>query len=537
MKTRMKTGSLLAIACILVAVITLSQHAMASTVLPEAVVHHPVSTRNPEVQKLFDQGLFFVYAFNHDEAIRRFQQAAQLDPGFAMAYWGIALALGPNINLEADPPRQKAAYEAVQKALALSANAPEQEKQYIKALATRYTGKADEDLPGLARRYKDAMKELSARYPDDTDAATLYAESLMNLRPWRLWSADGRPAEGTLEIVSVLESVLLRHPAHVGANHYYIHAVEASPHPEWALPSADRLKAMQLPAGHLVHMPAHIYMRMGNYAGASERNQAAAATDEAYLEKSNVHGIYPMMYYSHNLHFLAVSRAMEGRFEESMKAAEKLARHVAPHAAEMPMLEFFVSTPTLILARFQKWPEILNLPEAPKSMPISRNAWHFARALAYASTGKVEEARSERTLFLKSGEEMPADLKVDLNSAREVFQVALWYLDAHIAMARGDLPKAIDSLRKGAVAEDRLNYTEPPTWYLPLREPLGAVLLKKGELLEAERTFREELVRNPRSGRALFGLWESLKAQGRSYEAQLVRREYEAAWSNADTKL
>src|ERR1700694_4948575 len=317
-------------------------------------MHHPVSTTSAEAQRFFDQGLALVYAFNHDEAVRSFKRAAELDPQMVMADWGMALALGPNINLDVDPQREKAAYEAVQRALSLSANAPENERAYIEALAKRYSIDPKADLKKLAVDYKNAMGELIKRYPDDLDAATLYAESAMDLRPWQLWSADGKPAEGTEEIVAVLESVLRRNPNHPGAIHYYIHAVEASPHPERALAYAPKLPQLMPMAGHLMHMPAHIYARTGDYENAALSNVHAAAADEAYIKAGGLQGIYPLMYYSHNLHFLAIAYSMEGRFTDAMRATKQLEANVSPHLKDMPMLEGFMTVTPLLLVGFNR---------------------------------------------------------------------------------------------------------------------------------------------------------------------------------------
>src|SRR5947209_14020979 len=284
-------------------------------------LHHPVSTRSPEAQRFFDQGLRLVYAFNHEEAVRSFQRAAELDPDCPMAYWGMALALGPNINADVDPEREKLAYEAIQKALPLAAKVSEPERAYIGAMAKRYTSDPKADLKKLNVDYRNAMAEVIKRYPDDPDAATFYAESIMLLRPWQYWSADGKPAEGTLELVAVLEAVLKRNPDHVGANHFYIHAVEASLHPEWALPSAQRLKVLTPAAGHLVHMPAHIDIRTGNYEAAARANVYAAEADREYFKKAGTQSMYAMMYYSHNLHFLTMANCMQGRFTDAQRAA------------------------------------------------------------------------------------------------------------------------------------------------------------------------------------------------------------------------
>jgi len=499
--------------------------------------HHPVSTKNPEAQRFFDQGLILIFAFNHDEAVRSFKRAAVLDPNLAMAYWGIALALGPNINLDVDPEREKAAYEAIQKALALSAKAPEQERAYIEVLAKRYSIDPKADLKKLAVDYKNAMGELVKRYPDDLDAATLYAESMMDLRPWQLWNKNGTPVEGTEEIVTVLESVLKRNPNHIGANHYYIHSVEASPHPEIALPSAERLKTLVPAAGHLVHMPAHIYMRTGDYEAAVQANKAGAEADQAYIKSRGGEGIYPIMYYNHNLQFLAVAYAMEGRFSDAKKAADQLEAHVGPHVKGMPMLEFFMPTSTLILVRFQRWDEILKSPRPDPEMGITNAMWDFARGMAYAATGKVKKAESERKLFIAAEKTVSAGATWDLNSANSVLKIAGLVLDARIALAKGDKKSAIGFLKKAVEAEDAINYAEPPGWYIPARESLGSVLMLNGDYAEAERVFRVDLDKNPRSGRSLFGLMVSLKAQGKNYDARFVQEEFEVAWKNADTKL
>src|SRR5712692_9095413 len=292
-------------------------------------VRHPVSTASSDAQRFFDQGLALVYGFNHAEAVRSFKHAAELDPQSAMAYWGIALALGPNINMDVDAEHEKGAYEAVQKAVSLAAKASEPERAYIQALAKRYSNDPRADLKKLAVNYRNAMADVVRRFPDDLDAATLYAESLMDLRPWQLWSSDGKPAEGTEELVAVLESVLRRNPGHTGANHYYIHAVEASPHPEWALPSAVRLKVLAPAAGHLVHMPAHIDIRTGDYEAAARSNAYAAEADRQYFTATGEQGMYPMMYYSHNLHFLAVANSMQGRYRDAKRAADQLNVHLS----------------------------------------------------------------------------------------------------------------------------------------------------------------------------------------------------------------
>jgi tetratricopeptide (TPR) repeat protein len=496
-----------------------------------------VSTTNAEAQRFFDQGLNYVYAFNHDEAVRSFRRAAELDPQLAMAHWGIALALGPNINLDVDPERERAAHEAAQKALSLAAKASEQERALIEALAVRYSIDPKADLKRLAVDYKNAMNEVVKRYPDDLDAATLYAESAMDLRPWQLWTADGKPAEGTEELIAVLESVLRRNPNHPGAIHYYIHAVEASPNPERALAYAPKLTTLMPAAGHIVHMPSHIYMRMGDYAAAARSNEEAAEADRAYIKNSGVRGIYPVMYYSHNLHFLAIAYSMDGRLALARRSAEQLAENVGPHLKEMPMLEGFMITQPLVLVRFNRWDDVLKMPEPGQAMTGTRAVWRWARAMAYAASGKMEQALTERKAFLEAKRAVGADASWGLNSAQSILQMAEKVLDAKLAIARGDGKAAIGLLEAAVPLQDAQAYDEPPAWFLSLRETLGAAMLKSGRAEDAEKVFRAELEKNPRSGRSLFGLMESLKAQGKKQAALMVQKEFETAWKNADTQL
>jgi tetratricopeptide (TPR) repeat protein len=500
--------------------------------------HHPVSTSKPEAQKFFDQGLSFVYAFNHDEAIRSFKRAAELDPQLAMAYWGIALALGPNINLDVDPEREKAAYEATQKALSLAAVAPENERAYIEALSHRYSIDPKADLKKLAVDYKNAMGELVKRYPDDLDAATLFAESAMDLRPWKFWSSDGKPAEGTEEIVATLESVLRRDPNHIGAIHYYIHAVEASSHPERALAYASKLPSLVPAAGHLVHMPAHIYERTGDYQSAALSNKEAAKADEAYIKASGVTGVYPLMYYSHNLHFLAIASATAGRFADAMTAAKQLEAHVGPQLKEMPMLEGFMMVAPLILVQFNRWDDIEKLPQPDASMVATTAVWHFARGMAFDAKGRTAEAGRECALLVESANRVPDDAQFGLNRARTVLKIGENVLAARVdRMTKRDNQSAIELLRKTVEIEDSLAYDEPTAWFLPTRQLLGGALMHSGDYAGAEEVFRADLQRNIRNGRSLFGLMQSLKAQKKDYAARLVEREFNSAWKYADTTL
>jgi tetratricopeptide (TPR) repeat protein len=502
--------------------------------------HHPISTKNPAAQRFFDQGLTLVYGFNHEEAARAFQRAAELDPQAAMPHWGVALALGPCINLDVDPPHEKAAYEAVQRALSLAQDASESERAYIAALAKRYSPGHAAHLKQLDVDYAQAMRELSRRYPDDLDAATLYAESLMDLRPWKLWGLDGRPAEDTEEIVTVLESVLRRDPNHLGANHYYIHATEASPHPERAFASALRLETLAPAAGHLVHMPAHVYMRTGDYLAAARSNAIGAEADRLYLRQSGTAGsMYDMMYYAHNLHFLAAARSMEGRFADAKQAAADLVAHVQPMVHDMPMAETYLPTTIFVLVRFRRWEEVLKLPAPDASLAMTTAFWHFGRGSAAAAKGQIGVAETERAALEAARQQTPADLEFSFffNKARVLLDLAANVLDAHIATARGDRDRAIEHWKEAVRIQDGLNYGEPPEWFYPVRESLGGALMRSGEAAQAEAVFRADLEQNPRNPRSLFGLLKSLEAQKKTSDAEWVRREFKTAWENADITL
>ncbi|MDX6531757.1 MAG: hypothetical protein QOH41_4047 [Blastocatellia bacterium] len=499
-------------------------------------LHHPTSTTNPEAQRYFDQGFRLIYGFNHEEAVRSFKRAAEIDPQMAMGWWGVAYALGPNINYEVDPDHERSAFDAVQKALALTKDAPANERAYIEALAKRYSSDPKVDLKKLAVDYKNAMGELSRKYPDDLDAATLYAESMMDLRPWQLWSADGKPAEGTEEVIAVLESVLQRNPNHPGAIHYYIHAVEASPHPDRALAYAPKLPQLMPMAGHLVHMPAHIYERVGDYQSAARSNAEAAAADEAYFKATGMQGYYSM-YYAHNLDFLAIANSMQGRYREAIDAANKLADFTRPMIKGMPMFEPILAKPILMWERFHRWDEIIKAPQPDASLPATLAVWHFARAMAFVARGDVGNAESEHKAFLETAKLVPPDSMSSLNPTSKVLAIAADVLGARVAEAKHDYQRALDLFSKGIKDEDSLAYDEPPQWFHPVRESFGGYLLRRGNYVDAEGIFRNDLERNKHSGRSLFGLMESLKAQKKSEAAAAAQKEFESAWKNADTKL
>jgi tetratricopeptide (TPR) repeat protein len=502
-------------------------------------LHHPVSTHNPEAQQFFDQGLRLIYAFNHDEAARSFKRAAELDPKLAIADWGIAEAVGPNYNDPASDDRFKQAHEAIQKAVALLGNASPSERAYIDAMALRFPAD-DSDRRRNAEAYHDAMREVTKKFPDDLDAATLFAESGMNLHPWGLWHPDGTPEAGTDEIVSTLESVLRRDPNHMGAVHYYIHTMEASPSPERALAGANRLASLAPGAGHIVHMPAHIYIRTGDYEAAVKTNEQAAAVDRAYLKASGAQGIYPMMYYSHNLHFIAMCSAMNGNYAEAKKNADMLAAHVGPHVKDMPPLEGFMTIPLAVAVRFHQWDDILKMPPPDPAMKTTTVFWHFARGMALASNGKVREGEAEHDFLSEAVKNTPEDAIFQMpvnNKTKDILTIARDVLGAKLSMAKQDNAAAISQLREAVAVQDSLKYGEPPDWFFPVRESLGGALLLSGDNATAEKVFREDLDRNPRNPRSLFGLQEALKAQNRDYDAGFVRRQFQASWKGGSTQL
>ncbi len=500
-------------------------------------VHHPVTTKSAEAQKFFDQGLAYLFAFNHDEGVASFRRAAELDPDMAMAYWGMALGLGANYNDPGNTDRFAQAYVELQKAIKLAPKASKAEQDYIAALSKRYSSDPETPPATLAAAYKAAMAELSKSYPDDLNAATLYAESMMNLRPWQLWTLDGKPAEGTLEILEVLEGVLRRNPNHTGANHYYIHAIEASPFPERGTAAAHRLMTLAPNAGHLVHMPSHIYLLTGEHERAIKSNELAIVADRNYIERSGASGIYPLMYYNHNIHMLAASQAEAGNYAGAIKAANELAANVGPNVKAMPMLEMFMPYPIITLTRFHKWDEIMQYPKPAPEMLTTTAHWHMARGIALAETGKVAEAETELTALRETAKKIPETAMLFTTPVRVALTVADELLAGEIALAKGDRKAAIETLRQAAASEAKVNYAEPPDWDLPIREWLGRALMKDGQYAEAEKAFREEIKRNPRSGRALFGLAESLSRQGKETSAALVRIEFSDAWKHADHQL
>lgn len=499
-------------------------------------IHHPVSTKNQQAQKYFDQGLALLYGFNHNEAAKAFANAAKQDPDLAMAYWGVALVNGLNYNVPEFPDGLTVAKENLKKAQALAEKASTSEQSYIAALGKRYG--SDEPAEKREAAYSEAMRGVMESNVDDLDAATLYAETLMNLAPWQLWTKDGKPGANTERVIAILEGVLRRNPRHTGANHYYIHAVEASNHPERALVAADRLRDLKLSAGHLVHMPAHIYLRTGDYVSAADINVVAADADRAYIKRSGAKtGLYPWFYYSHNIHFQALADAMVGRYASARKAADMLVTNVESAVKELPPVEMFLPVPTYILVRFQKWDEVLQKPEPDKAQLLNHAMWQWARGMASASKGDAKASERQLKALQAERAKVPAEAMVDKNSLAILLELAEHVLAAKQARMNKNYADAQSHYEAAAKIHDNFNYIEPPEWPFPVRESLGGMLLINGKAQAAEKVFREDLQRNPRNGRSLFGLVESLKAQGKADAARLVEMELREAWKYADTKL
>jgi tetratricopeptide (TPR) repeat protein len=501
-------------------------------------LHHPISTSSPKAQQYFDQGLRLVFAFNHEEAINSFKEAARLDPKAPMPYWGIALALGPNINLPMSREAGKHAYEAMQKARALASNATPEERAYIDALAVRYSAEPQENREQLDAAYAEAMGKVWARYPNDADAGALYAEAMMDQQPWDYWTSDGQPKGNATQIVATLERTLELNPNHPGACHYYIHAVEASSNPERALPCARRLPDLAPGAGHLVHMPGHIYLRLGMYQEAVERNVHAAAVDHDYLEHRKLTGVYPVGYYPHNVHFLWTALSMEGRSKEAMKTAHDLQQLVPwDMAVKVPALEDFAPTGLFTLVRFGKWDEVLTVSKPPAELAYTNVVWHYARGMAFAATKRPDEAQQELKALTGLVGSIPEDRVMGGSRVVDLAKIAEGVLAGEIAARQGRYEQAIETLKVAAEVEDRLRYYEPPLWHIPVRHSLGAVLLQAGRPAEAEQVYREDLMHHPHNGWALFGLKKSLEAEQKQAEAKAVGQEFQQAWARADVQL
>jgi tetratricopeptide (TPR) repeat protein len=507
--------------------------------------HRVITTRDPGAQRYFDQGMVLAFGFNHAEAIRSFRAAQKLDPECAMCVWGEALATGPNINVTSkgkaimSPADRKTAFAATQKAVSLQANATDVEKALIAALATRYDGKEDSDRDPQDRAYAAAMKSVVERFPGDDDAAAMYAEAWMNTMPWDYWSANGQPKPETLEVLNALERILARSPRHPLALHLYVHATEASGNPGRAEKAADTLGSLVPGAGHLVHMPAHTYWRVGRYHDASEANVKAAQVDEAYIKACNAQGFYPASYYPHNIHFLWAASTMEGRSAVALEAARKVAANVRlEQIKEFPTVEYFKTIPLLGLVQFGRWEEILKEPESAAGLDYLAAIRHYARGVALARTGDLAGARAERAALVPLRDSAKVTF-LDTNDlpASTLLKIADALLQGEIALAANSLPAAVQHFQEAVKIQDGLPYMEPPFWYYPTRQSLGAALIRAKRFADAEAVYRKDLEGYPHNGWSLFGLAQSLEAQGKMQEATETREMFGHVWARADITL
>ncbi|HEV3074519.1 MAG TPA: hypothetical protein VHB47_08890 [Thermoanaerobaculia bacterium] len=501
--------------------------------------HRAVTTASPEAQRYFDQGLRLLFAFALEEAQLSFEAAARLDPACAGCWWGVAMSLGPHINVPGMPDRTLAAHRAIAKALALAPRATPVEQALIAAAAKRSADPAPADKAGQAaldQAYAGAMREVTRRFPGDLDAAALYAEALMDVHPWDYWQPGGAPQPWTFEILATLEGVLRRDPDHPGANHYYIHAVEASPHPERAVAAAERLSNLMPGAAHLVHMPSHIYARIGRYADASAANRRAIAADQTFIERFHPQGFY-MMYATHNHQFLWSTALMEGRGAEALEQARAAAAMLPAEALRaMPGFDGGLEMPTWTLVRIGRFADALREPPPPADFAYATAAWHAARGIALAASGKPADAEPERRAVAAALASIPADAPQGFNTSRSLLAVALPLLDGEIAAARGQHPAAAAKLREAVAAEDALRYDEPSDWYFPLRPRLAALLLAADRAAEAQAVCEDDLRRHPENGWALAVLAESLRRQQKPADAQRAEQRLARAWATADLK-
>lgn len=500
---------------------------------------HPVTANSPRVQLFFDQGLRLTYAFNHSEALRAFKEAARLDPSCAMAYWGWALVLGPNLNLPMQDEVVEQAHEAIKKALDHIGQASEKEADMIRALAVRYSKNPKTDRAQLDRAYAQEMESLWQIYRDDPDVGTLYAAALMNLSPWDYWYRDGRPKETTSKALEVLEEVLGDQPDHIGALHYYIHLVEAA-HPEWGTAAADALRGLAPGAGHLVHMPSHIYMQVGRYVDAFDVNRMATLADQSYITQCRAQGIYPLDYYPHNIHFLVWSGMMLGRTQETLAEARKVAAGVPSdfHENHWALYETFLAMPLYTMVRFGMWDEVLAESAPDPGRKFLTGIDHYAKGLALTAKKRLDEAQAKLdALVALMQDKALGEVRVGSSPARPVLEIAQEILAGELAGARGDHDKAISHLERAVRLQDGLNYTEPPDWYYPVRHSLGAALLDAGKAAEAETVYWQDLKQYPGNPYSLFGLWQSFKAQGKNEQAASALQLCRNSWAQADRQL
>jgi tetratricopeptide (TPR) repeat protein len=510
-------------------------------------LHHEITTASPEAQRYFDQGLTLSYAFNHAESIRSFRQAAAIDPDCAMCYWGVAYALGPNINAPITPEAAKDAFDAIGQARQRAAKASPKERAYIEALAKRYVADPKAERPPLDAAYAVAMREVVAKFPDDLDAATLFAQSLMDTSPWNYWNADGSPRGFTNEVLSSLESVLKRKNDHAGAIHLYIHAVEASPDPKRAEQYADRLPALAPGAGHLVHMPGHIYLRTGRYHDASAANENAIKVDAAYKAGNAVAGnmTYDVGYIPHNPHFFVASASLEGRRADALRAAEDVRSRVPADMLHDPMMGGMVQhmrlTPLFTRLRFAMWDEVLAEPAPPQDLPYMQAISHAARSIAYSATGRLDEAEKELSAVRTAKDD--ASLKMlyvsGVNVGSAVANIAFEVAAGELRTRQKRGGEAAKHFAAAVALDDGLTYMEPPDWPIPVRQMQGSAMLALGRNAEAEAAFRGDLKKFPNNGWSLSGLYTSRVRQGRDRDAAtiMLQTQLQQAWQRADVRL
>jgi tetratricopeptide (TPR) repeat protein len=485
-----------------------------------------ITTKSTVAQQYFDQGLRLTYALNHEEALNSFHTAIAHDSSCAMCWWGVANALGPNINAPMDSSAAKPAYDAITRAAELAASVTPREQALIAAAAKRYAATPPANRAPLDSAYANAMRNVARTFPQDPDAQTLYAEALMDLSPWNYWTDRGRtPRPGTDETIQTLERTIRANPSHPGACHYYIHIVEASRDPARAVPCADRLAKLMPGAGHLVHMPSHIYMRTGRYDLVTAHNHDAVHEDERFIQDRRPTGFYPFTYYPHNYHMLWAGLMMLGKGDEALAASRKIVAVVpADVVMKVPQLEYFMPTPYFSLARFGRWDELLREPTPRAELKYTTGMWHYTQGLAHAAKGHADVAQQALDRAAAIASALPAEQPAGINSAKALLAVAQQHLSAKIAAVRGDTAAAIATLTKAIEAEDALTYDEPPAWYQPLRQELGALQLAAGQPAAAERAYREDLEYWPNTGWALKGLAQSLRAQKKNSEAAAVEK-------------
>jgi tetratricopeptide (TPR) repeat protein len=503
-------------------------------------IDHPVSTKNQLAQKYFNQGIALIYAFNHLEAERAFVQAQKLDPKMAMAWWGQALALAPNINDPITPDRAGRAYAAIQVAIKKSKKAPKVERDYIATLAKRYSADKDADRSKLDLAYANAMGVLAKKYPNDPDAQVLYASALMETMPWDYYMPNGDPKPEIVTVQKTLEATMKRWPKHTGANHLYIHAVEASSTPNRGEPNADVLGTLAPSAGHLVHMPSHIYLRVGRWEDAAEANRKASAADEDYIAQCHAQGLYPISYYPHNLHMGSFAASMQGGSTEAIALANKMAAKVPAEVGdEMPFWgNIFTSLPVLVDIRFGRWDDLLKYPQPSAKLLASNAIWHYGRGLALIRTGKHEQAEQDvAAIKVISADPVLKDMKMGNNDGAKIVSIAENALAGELAASRKQWEAAITALEKAVEVQDALHYNEPEDWYLPMRHVLGAVLLEAGRPTVAEQVYLKDLERHPHNGWSLYGLAQAQRAEGKNDDAEKTEAQFAMAWMHADVKL